>query len=191
MSIGLVCLAVGVSLTSGKASPQSGDTLEISRQVKRELIRYYDAMNERFIGTLDGREGRCSADEGHECWGGDPDRFSCPPDLMCHPYNELNDLIETMKAGSLDHPDAGWLVGYTVYTLMKAKRTLEAFEIAQACTDSDWYCPLIEGYVFQMVGRTDEAEWRFRRGLEVAPDSIVLLLSEASWVLPAPDRETA
>jgi hypothetical protein len=188
MNITLLCLTLGLSGTLGHPLPQSADTLEANRRLKRQLLRYYDARWDEFIYEIMGDRGRCSPDDGHECFGGDPDRAACPPDFMCHPYSLINEIIEDLTVASREHPDAGWIVGFTVYTLLKFDRPLEAFDIAQGCEAAEWYCSLLEGYVFHEVGRLDEADSRFHQGLELAPDSITCLLSGASWAMPNRDR---
>ncbi len=95
----------------------------------------------------------------------------------------MGDVLDLIQTGAREHPDAGFVVGYAVYTLMKFGRHLEAFGLAQACRSSDWWCALVQGMVFQGVERLDAAEERFRVGLETAPDSIACQLAEASWAL--------
>jgi hypothetical protein len=178
MNIGLVCLAVGVSLTSGKASPQSVDTLGLKTELMRELIRYYSAWLNGMPGDPGSPEGSCSPDTGHECFGQDPDRRMCRPDDPCQEYNWLNEIIEDLKTGAREHPEAGWIAGYTIYTLMKYGRDLEAYEIAQGCQADEWYCSLLEGYVYQAVGRPEEADPRLRHSLVITRD-----LFPHDWIL--------
>lgn len=174
-----------------RPASEAPDTLDITRKVRQRLGRYYLDAGNRSLPPHDvlARQSVCTADAGHSCYGGDPDFTTCPIDEPCAPRGSRTELLDYLLATSREHPDAGFVLGYTVYALMKFGRQLDAFELVNSCGAAPWWCLLLRGYVFNGVGRTEEAERHFREAFATAPDSIVCTLTEASWALAGRPRE--
>jgi len=178
-------LLLGSLMGATAVAPQSADTLEVNKKVRDRLGQYYytagqwkDRSREE-IGEWLGWE--CSGDDGAECFGGDWSRSPCPSDVACQP--SADGLLELLLESSEAHPESGFVLGQTVFALVKFGRHIEAMEIVEDCEASEWWCEALRGHVFQGVGRVAEAEASFRRFVEGAPDAALCAFGDGTWLL--------
>lgn len=177
-----------VVLGAGSPTAQQSDTLKVNGEVRERLDWHYDLNRRRSGRGWTGEEygdylgWKCSADSGEACYGRDwTDHEECPANVDCHPSPGA--LLDLLVESSRAHPESGFVTGQAVFALAKWGRHLEAFEIAQACEASEWWCEALLGHVYQAVGRVTEAEAHYRRFAESAPDSVICQSADASWLL--------
>lgn len=164
---------------------QAGDTLKFTRKVRSKLERVYfpsggDWSWYRGLRPMAG-EG-CDGNAHTTCFE-DPDRGPCEPNQACINPHPLHGLLMTMEKGVRRHPDAGWVVGYLTYTLVKLKQDSAALAVAKSCRATGWWCSLLEGYVRDAMGRPRLAEPLYRAALRAGPDTIRCMLTNASLAL--------
>jgi len=181
-------LLLGSLFSVAVVPPQSADTLEINTKVRDRLGQYYydsyavgqgRPRTRQEIGEWLGWN--CSGDDGLECFGGDWTLWMCPPDVACQP--SFDAVMDLLLKSSRSHPESGFILGQTVFALVKFGRHLEAMQVVEICEASEWWCEALRGHVYQGVERVAEAEASFRRFLEGAPDSVRCGFADGTWLL--------
>lgn len=135
----------------------------------------------------------CDADRGHPCFFGDPDALVCPHGFIrCKPRRDgakaLLDVIQVLEGASRSFPGDAFLVGQAVYVSLKGHRTVQALEIARACSAADWWCTALEAYVLYDAGRVDDASALVLRAVERMPVEEACWWNDISSLLPSDVR---
>jgi hypothetical protein len=181
-------------MTRALADPVAayGDTTAVTRRIRNAIgRRQYEAIR-RNRADEEGMasEGTCTPDRGHTCFGLDPDESGpCNVDIHCDVFGMDWGLADMIVASAREHPHAGFVVGYAAYSRMKSGRAAEALELAEGCRAVAWWCELLRGYAYQGMGQVVEADRLLTEALAMAPHPYGCLLTEASWALPARERD--
>lgn len=137
-----------------------------------------------------GREARgtvsmthCSADLGDLCFGGDHEDRFCRVIPACRPESVVEDFLNDLMRAATERPDDPHTVSQAAYAFARMGRHIGALQIAEGCEAARWWCDLVLGMAHQRAGRAEEAEARFRSGLEGADSALVCKLTDVGELL--------
>ena len=178
---GTVLLPILLSLAVVPPSPGPvvADSVQLVREARDaqsrfERLRVRHAPQSWWSGTgpCDERVGRFClrfGQEGDEREEVDRPSWTPPPEREAV-TEAREELLVTLDRVGEAIPGDPWVAGQRISYLIEADRWERALEVARTCEASGWWCQGLEGVALHGLGRTLEAEERFRRVLEALDD---------------------
>ncbi|MEQ9569433.1 MAG: hypothetical protein RLN75_04525, partial [Longimicrobiales bacterium] len=122
----------------------------------------------------------CEADEGDDCFRGDPDDSACASGLC---LGSREPLFERIVRSAVEVPESGFLIGQGVYAMTKQCRLLEAMELVESCRAAPWWCLALRGLVLHEAERHAQANDVFDSAVAAAPPEVTCDWTDATWLL--------
>jgi len=176
-----------------RAAPSAEIRNRLGEEARSALAGFYMNPNERYGMVVPVWATTCDADEGQDCYYGDPDALPCNHGFTnCRPrvdgaaaFTELLRKMLQLGARAADDP---FVIGQAVYTLAKGNWFPQALHLAENCRAERWWCLALEGWVYDDFGDNARGAPLLLQALETMPSAEACRWRDIESLLPRAAR---